>query len=186
MTLGNLSVRELELADMDAFMSYWFDAEESFLANMGVDMKKLPTKNDFLIYWRSQLEMPLEKKLSYCVIWLKNDIPVGHSNARPVNFGKDAYMHLHLWSTGERRKGLGCEFVKLTLPLYFEKLQLRDLYCEPYALNPAPNRLLEKLGFDFVKEYRTSPGPSNFEQQVKLWHLSQQKFVRLYKTLSLI
>jgi RimJ/RimL family protein N-acetyltransferase len=182
MTQEKLEVRELELADMDPFMSYWFNADESSLANMGVDIKKLPTKKDFLTYWRSQLEMPLKKKLSYCVIWLKNDIPVGHSNTRPVNFGNDAYMHLHLWDTGARRKGLGCEFVKLTLPLYFEKLQLKDLYCEPYALNPAPNRLLEKLGFDFVKEHRTSPGPSNFEQQVKLWHLSHQKFVRLYKT----
>src|SRR4029453_12781912 len=112
-------------------------------------IRKLPTKKDFLTFWRSELETPLEKKRSYCVIWLKNDIPLGHSNTRPV---------------------------------YFEKIQMKDLYCTPYALNPAPNRLLEKLGFDFVKEHRTIPGPSNFEQQVKLWHLSHQKFVRLYKT----
>ncbi|HEV8504886.1 MAG TPA: GNAT family protein [Chitinophagaceae bacterium] len=182
MNQENLSVRELELADMDMFMSYWFNANESSLADMGVDIRKLPTKDQFRTYWESQLEMSLERKLSYCVVWLKNDIPVGHSNTRPINFGKDAHMHLHLWNTGERRKGVGCKFVKLALPLYFEKLQLKDLYCEPYALNPAPNRLLEKVGFDFVKEHRTNPGPSNFEQQVNLWHLSREKFEQLYKT----
>lgn len=175
----DLMVRELELADMDLFMSYWFNADESSLANMGVDIKKLPTKNQFLTYWNAQLEMPVEKRSSYCVIWQMNNTPIGHSNTRPFNFGKDAYMHLHLWNKGERRKGLGCEFVRLTIAHYFQKLQLTDLYCEPYALNPAPNRVLEKLGFDFVKKHRTIPGPSNFEQEVNLWHLSHQKFVQL-------
>ena len=177
----NLNVRELVLTDLDLFMSYWFNADESSLTNMGVDIMKLPTKKEFLSYWNSQLEMPVEKRLSYCVIWQMNNTPIGHSSTRPLNFGKDAYMHLHLWNIEERRKGLGCEFVKLTIPHYFEKLQLRDLYCEPYALNPSPNRLLEKLGFDFVKKHRTIPGPSNFEQEVNLWHLSLLKFVQLYK-----
>ena len=178
----NLIVRELQLDDMDPFMSYWLNADEIYLANMGVDIKKLPTKEQFVTYWKSQLEMPVEEKLSYCVIWQKNNIPIGHSSTRPTHFGKEAYMHLHLWNTGERQKGIGGEFMKLTLPHYFEKLQLKDLYCEPYALNPAPNKLLEKLGFDFVKEHRSVPGPSNFEQQVNLWHLSHNRFLQLYKT----
>jgi hypothetical protein len=54
MTQEKLDVRELELADMDSFMSYWFNADESFLSNMGVDIKKLPTKDEFLGYWKSQ------------------------------------------------------------------------------------------------------------------------------------
>ena len=181
MVRQDLLVRELEPADIDLFMSYWFDADESSLANMGVDIKKLPTKQEFLKYWRSQLEMPVEKRLSYCVIWQMNNIPIGHSSTRPINFGKDAYMHLHLWNAEERRKGIGYEFLKKTVPHYFEKLRLKDLYCEPYALNPAPNRLLEKLGFDFVKKHRAIPGPSNFKQDVNLWHLSHRKFVQLYK-----
>jgi len=90
-------------------------------------------------------------------------------------------MHLHLWNVGERRKGPGFEFVKLTIAHYFEKLQSKDLYCEPYALNPAPNRLLEKLGFDFVERYRSIPGPSNFEQEMNLWKLPHCKFLQVYK-----
>jgi len=60
----SLTVRELELTDLDLFMSYWFNADESSLTNMGVDIMKLPTKNEFLSYWNSQLEMPVEKRLS--------------------------------------------------------------------------------------------------------------------------
>jgi RimJ/RimL family protein N-acetyltransferase len=176
MTKHIISVRELEWGDLDLFASYWFDADESHLANMGIDIKKLPTKNEFFSYWKSQLETPIENKLSYCIIWLKNNIPIGHSNTRPTEYGKEAYMHLHLWSHHDRGQGLGYEFVKLTVRDFFQKLCLKDLYCEPYAHNPAPNKLLKKAGFNLVKEYQTVPGPSNFPQQVKLWHLSLNEF----------
>jgi len=181
MTEEVLSIRELELRDIDPFASYWLNADKFYLANMGVDINKLPGKNEFLSYWKSQLEVPLEERSSYCIIWQKNDTPIGHSSTRPTYFGSEAYMHLHLWNNHERGKGIGYEFMKLTVPHFFERLRLKDLYCEPYALNQAPNRLLKKSGFDFVKEYTTLPGPFNFDQQVKLWHLSRQKFEHLYK-----
>lgn len=178
----NLTIRELSPDDLDLFSSYWLNSDGSYLTGMGVDVAKLPAKEDIFEYWRSQLQLPIEQKLSYCVVWEKDKIPVGHSSTRPTVFGKEAYMHLHLWSSKERKKGLGSEFIKLTVPHYFKKLQLQDLYCEPYALNPAPNKLLEKLGFDFIKEYTTIPGPFNFEQPVKLWHLNRQRAETIFKT----
>ncbi|MEO8772565.1 MAG: GNAT family protein [Ferruginibacter sp.] len=174
-----LSVRELKIGDIDLFASYWLNSDEFYLANMGVDIKKLPTKDEIFSYWKLQLEMPIENRLSYCIIWQKNNIPIGHSSTRPTYFGKEAHMHLHLWNKLDRGKGMGYELVKLTVRHLFERLNLMDLYCEPYALNPAPNELLKKVGFDFVKEYMTVPGPSNFEQKVKLWHLSARKFKNL-------
>jgi RimJ/RimL family protein N-acetyltransferase len=91
-------------------------------------------------------------------------------------------MHLHLWNSETRGKGIGCELVKLTLPYFFEKLKLKDLYCEPYALNPAPNNTIQKAGFEFVNEHITMPGAFNFEQRVRKWHLSYERFKQLYKT----
>ena len=48
---------------------------------------------------------------------------------------------------------------------YFD-FALRRLYCEPYADNPGPNRVLRRSDFRLVKRYRTVPGPLNFEQDV--------------------
>jgi len=73
-------------------------------------------------------------------------------------------MHLHLWNAASRKKGIGSQLVKMSLKYFFENLKLKRLFCEPYALNPAPNKTLEKTGFDFVKEYITIPGAFNFEQ----------------------
>lgn len=85
-------------------------------------------------------------------------------------------MHLHLWKNDLRKTGLGTELVKMTLFYFFEKLNLKILYCEPSALNPAPNKTLKKTGFEFVKEYITTPGFLNFEQKVNLWELTYEKF----------
>lgn len=171
-----LSIRELENKDIETFASYWLNADASYLAAMGVDKNKLPTKEQFFLFWEVQLALPLEERSSYCVIWEKNNIPIGHSSTRPTHFGKDAYMHLHLWRKDQRGKGNGFELVQLTIEHYFERLRLTDLYCEPFALNPAPNRVLEKAGFELVKEHITNPGPSNFIQQVKLWRLKRDDY----------
>jgi RimJ/RimL family protein N-acetyltransferase len=104
---------------------------------------------------------------------------MGHCNTNPTFFGNDAYMHLHLWNTDARQKGAGTTLVKMTLPYFFEKLQLKKLYSEPYALNPAPNKTLEKVGFELIKEYITTPGTINFEQPVKRWELSYERYKAL-------
>lgn len=126
-----------------------------------------------------QLNQSYKEKGSYCIVWLLNGEPVGHSNVNKIKFGEDAYMHLHMWKRDIRKKGLGAEMVKLALPYFFENLQLKKIYCEPYALNPAPDKTMEKVGFSFVKEHLSVPGSLNFEQQTKLWELTFDNYRNL-------
>lgn len=179
MTSDNLSVRELEPSDIELISAYWLKSDKAFLESMGVDLAKLPTEEQFANYLTIQMNTPIPQKESYCIIWLENNIPIGHSNTRPTTFGKEAFMHLHLWNKETRRKGMGTELVKLTLPYFFGNLEIKDLYSEPYALNPAPNKTLQKAGFDLMAEHITTPGAFNFEQPVKRWHLSREKFENL-------
>ena len=105
--------------------------------------------------------------------------PVGHSNVNKIKFAEEAYMHLHVWKTNIRKKGYGVQLVKKSLPYFFKNLQLNKILCEPYALNPAPNKVLEKTGFSFVREYITTPGWINYEQPVKRWELTLYDFNKL-------
>jgi RimJ/RimL family protein N-acetyltransferase len=63
----------------------------------------------------------------------------------------------------------------MTLPYFFENYSLEELYCEPYALNPAPNRTLAKVGFKLVRQEVTTPGILNFEQEVNLWKITKKE-----------
>ena len=125
---------------------------------MGVDISKLPTKDEWLQIMSTDFNRDPERKKFYYVIWLLNDKAIGHSNINKIIFGKEAYMHLHIWHELKRKKGLGLALLKKSLPFFFNTFHLKTLYCEPSASNPAPNKTLEKLGFDFIKSYETVPG----------------------------
>jgi len=164
-----LSVRELQRDDIDKIINYWMSSDDEFMKGMGVDIAKVPDEKSWREMLSEQLSQDYNEKGSYCIIWMVNDRPVGHSNVNKIVFGEDAYMHLHIWDPEVRKKGYGTEFIKKTLPYFFDNLQLKKLFCEPYALNPAPNKVLEKAGFRFVKNHVTTPGWLNFEQEVSLW-----------------
>jgi RimJ/RimL family protein N-acetyltransferase len=116
---------------------------------------------------------------SYCTIWQEGRQAIGHCNVNKLVFGQEAFMHLHLWCPDRRYQGLGMPLVRQSLKLFFGRLELQDLYCEPYALNPAPNAVLARVGFDFDKQYVTVPGSINFEQMVNRWRMSRAQFTKV-------
>lgn len=166
-----LTVREIQQIDIAVIVSYWLESDPRFLQSIGVDLTKLPERRQLTSMIEEQLTQPYEKKKAYAIIWEINGKAAGHCNVNKILFGKEAYMHLHLWNSDTRKKGAGTALVKMSVPYFFNNLQLEKLYCEPYALNPAANKTLEKTGFQFVKEYITIPGGINFEQPVCLWQL---------------
>jgi hypothetical protein len=78
---------------------------------MGVDLDKLPAKEEFAKMLSEQLDQPYQEKKSYCIIWQVDGRAVGHSNINKILFGEEAYMHLHLWNSGVRKKGFGTALV---------------------------------------------------------------------------
>jgi ribosomal-protein-alanine N-acetyltransferase len=178
--VGVLRVRELGHSNIHNIVNYWTHPEEDFMKGMGVDISKIPKSKKLIATLTQQLELPIENRDSYCLIWYEDNVPIGHCNTNPSEYGKEGFMHLHIWEPEKRKKGLGTELVRMSLPYFFKELRLKTLYSEPYAENPAPSKALEKLGFEFVKEYKTTPGSLSFEQNVKQWRLTAERFNSLY------
>ena len=147
-------------------VEYFLGADEAFLRAMGVDPHKLPERRAWLERLLPDLTRPDEQKQTFYLGWDCEGDRVGHCNVNRLLYGDHAYVHLHLWGAGARRAGLGTEFLRRSIPVFFQRFALQHLYCEPYAGNPAPNRVLSKAGFRFLGRYRTTPGLINFEQEV--------------------
>lgn len=179
MERNHLSVREIEKDDIANIIHYWLDSDPAFLEGMGVDLSKIPAYHQWEEMLNEQLSKSYQEKKSYCLIWLLDGKAIGHSNVNKIIFSEEAYMHLHIWNTAIRKKEMGTTLVKMSLPWFFKNLSLKKIYCEPYSLNPAPNKTLEKVGFEFVKTYITKPGWLNFEQPVNLWVLTSEKLSQL-------
>ena len=172
-----LSVREIQNEDISHIINYWLSADDQYLVAMGVDLDKLPSEQEWKIFLTKQLALPIQEKQSFCIIWLLDGKAIGHSNINNIIYGKEAYMHLHIWEDAIRKNGLGVSWIKMTVPIFFNKYKLQDLFCEPYALNPAPNKSLERAGFKYVKSYISIPGSLNFEQEVNLWTMSKKDVI---------
>lgn len=173
-TSPNLNVRELTKADIPRIARYWTTASAEYLHSMGADIAKVPAATDFVAMLSHQHALPVAEKRAYVLIWEHNGLPIGHCNVNPLSFGEEASMHLHFWQAADRQRGMGTQLVAMCIPLFFEKLELKCLICEPYAHNAAPNKTLAKLGFEFERTYRTVPGSINFEQEVNRWVLTRK------------
>ncbi len=119
------------------------------------------------------LETPKDERDNYFLIWELDGLAVGFSSLDEIVPGKQANMHLHVAVPFERKRGHGAEFVKRSVPIYFDEFDLEVLYCEPYAFNTAPNRALQKAGFEYVETVELVPGPINFHQAVTRWKITR-------------
>jgi len=166
-----LSVREMIVNDIENIVDYFVDADADFLKAMGADKRKLPERKAWIKKLKAELEKPYEEKKFYEIVWLIDNQSVGHSSINNINFGESATMHLHLWKGNNRKKGLGVEFLKQSIPYYFEHFKLEKLICEPRAENIAPNKVLRKVGFHLIRTYETTPDWINFHQTVNRYEL---------------
>lgn len=176
----SISVKPAETHHYERIVDYFLNGDFQFLNGMGVDPKLLPSRELWLTTLNENHRKPIEQRNIFYVIWYADGEPIGHSNVNKIVFGKEAYMHLHMWKSDIRRNGLGLELVKQSIPYYFDNFKIKTLWCEPYALNAAPNKTLNKLGFEFIKEYETIPGTISFLQPVKRWRLTESEFERMY------
>ncbi len=169
-----LTVRPITPEDFDPFLSYWYDSDTDFMKAMGVDISKIPSRANFLALLDRVIHLPFDQKPGYVLIWELDGAPVGHSNINGIAFGQKASMHLHMWQSGHRKKGIGTDFVRMCLPHYFEKFQLNELFCEPASGNSAPNKTLPKLGFEYIRTYFGAPEILMYEQDVNVYRITRR------------
>ncbi len=157
--------------EYELMVDYFHKADDSFLRGMGVDRFKLPERDKWLGALLVDHDKPDSERNRFYLVWIFRGRRIGHSSINKIIPGTEAFIHLHLWDSQLRRAGLGTEFVRRSAKFYFERFNLQKLVCEPSAENPAPNRVLEKLGFAFVRRYRTIPGFIAYEQYVNRYEL---------------
>src|SRR5262249_34973208 len=170
--MGIVQVRPFSSAvEYEGMIDYFLKADDAFLRGMGVDRLRLPWRETWLRHVLQDHEQPDERKDRLYLAWIYDGAQIGHSSVNRIKVGEEAYFHLHLGRADLREAGLGIQFCRKSIALYFDRLRLQRLWCEPFAGNPAPNRTVRKLGFEFVKQYRTVPGTTAFEQDVNLYRL---------------
>ena len=161
------------LSETDIIIDYFHSASPEFLNSLGVDPSRLPARAQWNDIFARYFALPIEERNFFPIMWEIEGKPAGFTSADKIIFGHEAYMHLHIFAPEQRKAGNGTFFVGESAKIYFDTLRISRLYCEPYALNVAPNRTLQAAGFKYVKTHETVPGPLNFHQPVTRWLLEK-------------
>lgn len=169
---ARISIRPMEVGESHLIPDYFHQLSDNQLLGMGVDPPKLPSRGDWKQLLREDFDRQHDKRHFFYLLWLVAGAVAGHSNINKIRFGDHAFAHLHLWNAAHRQRGLGTALFRMSVKEYVEQFQLKTIYCEPFAENPAPNRTIPKAGFTFVKRYETLPGWINYHQAVNRWRFS--------------
>jgi RimJ/RimL family protein N-acetyltransferase len=164
-----LTVREMTSSEVDLIIQYFQNSTPEHLETLGVDPTRLPPVESWRERLRRECTLSIEQRSVVLVIWLLGDQPIGFSSSDKIRYGEQAHMHLHVVDPERRSQGIGAEGVRRSVEIYFERLKLKRLFCEPNAFNVAPNRALQKAGFKYLKTHMTVPGPLNYHQAVTRW-----------------
>jgi RimJ/RimL family protein N-acetyltransferase len=165
----NISVREMQLEEVETVIDYFHNATPEHLELLGVDPTRLPSKVQWKQFYEYDYSQPRERRKSLMLLWQVESKAIGFSSVDKIKYGEEAFMHLHVFDSRSRKAGYGAMCVRQSVEIYFQLLALERLLCEPNAFNTAPNRTLQKAGFRYVKTHMTVPGPLNFHQAVTQW-----------------
>lgn len=166
-------VRPMRLDEVGFRIDYFHDASDEYLLKLGVDRALLPSREAWQAHYEEDFARPIAERETYNLAWELDGRLVGFSSTDHIEFGEEAFMHLHIAEEPNRRRGLGTEFVRLSTEHYFQVLELRRLFCQPNAYNAAPNRTLQRVGFRYVFSAEMQPSTINFPQPITRWVLER-------------
>lgn len=146
---------------------------------MGTDRKNLPKRDDWIQLLINDAKKDLHNRQFFYIGFFLNGKLIGHSNINKIQFGKEAYFHLHIWFPEYRKQRLGDFYVKEAIKYYFEHFKFKKIICEPNAINPAPQGTLLRCGFSFCRTYRTKPSMLSLEHDVNRYEISLEEYKRL-------
>lgn len=175
--IRKLNVREIELSDFTTLFNYWNNLDFDSAFTIGIDRDKIPDYDTFSLLLSEQMTLPLAEKNTYILICELDGKAVGHSNISPIYNGNYANVHIHIWDSGLRGKNLGKQFLRLALPIYIAKYDLKSLNAVIHSYNLAAGKLFQKMGFEFVEEYESKLGDWSFYQKVKKYSLKKEDFL---------
>ena len=166
-------MREMRLDETGVIVDYFHTSTPEHLDTLGVDPTRLWDAAEWRRWFEADRAKPLPERASFQLAWLLDGRVVGFSTVDALRVGEQANMHLHIVEPDRRRSGLGVAYVRRSAALYFDALGLRRLFCQPNALNTAPNRTLQAAGFRYVKTLVTVPSRLNYRQAVTRWALDR-------------
>jgi RimJ/RimL family protein N-acetyltransferase len=143
-----VEVRDLALADLDAYVEYWHRPGNPALSALGIDPRKVYPAQKM----REMLALNIANNTALAASQMSTLVivyagaAVGVHELTHLVAGDSAVMHAHIWDGAQRGRGIGLISYVKAMRLYFERFGLATIRFETPKVNAAANRIKDKLG----------------------------------------
>ena len=172
--MTRFAVRPLEREDIPHIVDYWVNASPEQLLTMGADASKIPSKAQWQANLAKILATPEREATTFYLVWLVDGRPIGFNSLKNIKYGESGEMHLHLWEEASRGKGYGGVLFCLAAIEFFRRFNLKTIICEPSASNPAPNRMLQRIGFPLILTHTAATSELSLVSEVNRYAIDRK------------
>jgi RimJ/RimL family protein N-acetyltransferase len=141
---GLAELHDIEERDFEHIARYWFDSDDAYLDNLGVDRKLLGKRED--IEERFRCAIPSgdanQSRLAFAILLDGEFIGytlLNHTDARTN------YSHWHITDASQRRTGLSTALYPSRIKMYFDVQLIERLIHRTRTSNIGVNRMLDKF-----------------------------------------
>ena len=145
-----LTVRPLATEDLNGYIAYFTQPSKADAERMGLAIDRVPSPTRLRSDLEAMMATPLDQLRSFVLAWCVDGKAVGHSSLKDIVPGDSGSIHLHMWRADLRGKGYGPRLFCLSALDFYDRFNLKRVFCEPKADNPMANRMLKKIGFPLV------------------------------------
>jgi hypothetical protein len=96
----------MQLSEMSIRINYFHEASDEHLRLLRVDRSLLPTRQAWRTFYQKDYARPIRERINYSLVWRRGGQVVGFRSTDRIDFGNQAFMHLHLSEAEQRNTGL--------------------------------------------------------------------------------
>lgn len=141
---SDITVSNLEYADIVHILDYWYTASPEYLHALGVAPEKLPS--------RSKMGEMLRRKIQHenarpTILTIKlKGVGIGVHELTHIAPSVSAVMHAHIWRAEDRGRGIGVVSYVKAMERFFAIHGFQRIVFETPLSNMAANRIKQSLG----------------------------------------
>jgi RimJ/RimL family protein N-acetyltransferase len=149
-SLDDVELRDLGPDDVEPYVDYWHNPENTALDALGIDRAKVyPAKKMremLALTIASNAKLERSQQPIVCIVFRGRTI--GVHDLTELGPGDSAVMHAHIWNQEFRGLGIGLVSYVKAMELYFERFALETIRFETPKVNAGANRIKAKLGLE--------------------------------------
>jgi hypothetical protein len=142
--LGTAALRDLSEEDIDSVVRYWFTSSDEFLDFMGVDRRRLGTKEETRQRFLGAIRTGEREQKAFALAITLNGILVGYTLLNRYA-PETNYSHWHILVPELRGCGVSSALYPHRIKAYFDLAPIERLIHQTRTRNTAVNRMLDKF-----------------------------------------